>query len=92
LGNGSIELDSISRPREIGQPSVDRMIKNSFFELQAEPQDLARADRSGPCGAMAQQCGDSGYQSAPQKFIHLVGCRDTSVCTDPANRPDSPKR
>jgi hypothetical protein len=29
-------------------------------------------------GAMAQQCGDigRGNQSAPQKFVRLVGCRD----------------
>lgn len=93
LGNGSsIDVDSISRPRKTSQPSVDRLIKTSFFELQADPHDLTRSDRTGTCGAMAQQCGDSGYQSAPQKLIHLVGCRDSSVCADPANRSDSPKR
>jgi hypothetical protein len=25
---------------------------------------------------MSQQCGDLSNQSAPQKFLHLVGCRD----------------
>lgn len=87
MGNGSIDVDSISRPRKIGQPSIGRVIKTSFFELQSGQQALTGADHTRPCGAMAQQCGDSGYQSAPQKFIHLVGCRDTRVCPAPADRP-----
>ncbi|MBV8925189.1 MAG: hypothetical protein JOZ74_07440 [Bradyrhizobium sp.] len=28
------------------------------------------------CGAMSQQRTDSGTTSTPQKFVHLVGCRD----------------
>jgi hypothetical protein len=28
------------------------------------------------CGAMSQQRTDSGATSTPQKFVHLVGCRD----------------
>jgi hypothetical protein len=28
------------------------------------------------CGAMSQQRGDGGAVSTPQKFLHLVGCRD----------------
>jgi hypothetical protein len=37
------------------------------------------------CTAMAQQCGDSGRgnQSAPQKLVHLVGCRDPKARPDP---------
>lgn len=32
---------------------------------------------SGLCGAMSQQGGEfRGNVSAPQKFLHLVGCRD----------------
>jgi hypothetical protein len=91
LGNGSIDVDGISRPRKTGQPSVERLIEGSFFDLPIDPQDAVRADRHHPCGAMAQQCGDSGYQSAPQKFIHLVGCRDTKVCAEPAHRLNSAK-
>ncbi len=92
MGNGSTDVDSIPRPRETGQPSIERLIKSSFFELWVDPRDVTRTDPERPCGAMAQQCGDSGYQSAPQKFIHLVGCRDTKVCAERANRPNSPKR
>jgi hypothetical protein len=31
------------------------------------------------CGAMSQQRTDSGATSTPQKFLHLVGCRDARV-------------
>jgi len=41
-------------------------------------------------GAMAQQCGDSGNYSTPQKFVQLVGCRDPKA--RPWVRPDSAKR
>jgi hypothetical protein len=41
------------------------------------------------CTAMAQQCGDSGRgnQSAPQKLVHLVGCRDPKARPEPWVRP-----
>jgi hypothetical protein len=37
-----------------------------------------KSARAGICGAMAQQRGDSGRgnESAPQKFLQLVGYRD----------------
>jgi hypothetical protein len=87
LGNGSFDVDSVSGRRKAGQPSVEGSIESSFFELRMDRQDAAHIERTGPCGAMAQQCGDSGYQSAPQKFIHLVGCRDSKVYPDPTRRP-----
>jgi len=31
------------------------------------------------CGAMSQQRTDSGAVSTPQKFLHLVGCRDPKM-------------
>ena len=38
---------------------------------------------------MAQQCGDSGRgnESAPQKFLQLVGYRDPNARHDPWIRP-----
>jgi hypothetical protein len=97
LGNGNIDVDSISRPRKPGQSSVQRLTEDGVFELRTERQDGTRNDRPGLCGAMAQQRDDSGCQSAPQKFVHLVGCRDATVCADKAypdrtHRPNSPKR
>jgi hypothetical protein len=43
--------------------------------------------RSGICGAMSQQCGDLGNQSAPQKFVRLVGYRNPKAPTEPWVRP-----
>jgi hypothetical protein len=31
------------------------------------------------CGAMTQQRDDLRNQSAPQKFVHLVGCHDAKT-------------
>ena len=38
---------------------------------------------------MSQQRGDSGNFSAPQKFVQLVGCRDTRARPKPWVRPQS---
>jgi len=42
-----------------------------------------------PTVAMTQQGGDSGrrYESAPQKLLHLVGCRDPNARPKPWVRP-----
>ena len=40
--------------------------------IQADPDNAERH-----CGAMSQQRGDSGTVSTPQKFVRLVGCRDS---------------
>ena len=42
------------------------------------------------CGAMSQQRGDSGHESAPQKFVQLVGYRDPKARPDPWIRPTQP--
>jgi hypothetical protein len=56
----------------------------------------ARIDRQSPkrterpiCGAMSQQYGDShrGNESAPQKLVQLVGCRDPKARSEPWVRP-----
>lgn len=40
-------------------------------------------------GAMAEQCGDGGrgHQSAPQKLLQLVGCRESKTKPVPKLRP-----
>jgi hypothetical protein len=45
-------------------------------------------------GAMAQQGGDSGRGnlSAPQKFVHLVGCRQPKTRPEVSLRPAPVKR
>jgi hypothetical protein len=63
VGNGNIDVGSATPTRKPGQP-VERQGKTSEHP-------------AGLCGAMSQQ-GDEfrGNVSAPQKFVHLVGCRD----------------
>jgi hypothetical protein len=36
---------------------------------------------------MLQQCADSGSFSTPQKFVRLVGCRDSNARPAQAVRP-----
>jgi hypothetical protein len=35
------------------------------------------------CGAMSQQRCDTGGHSTPQKFVRLVGCRDSGIKPQP---------
>jgi hypothetical protein len=56
-----------------------------------------KADTTKICGAMAEQRRSDGRvenESAPQKFVHLVGCRDPNAGKTPWIRPCpvSPKR
>jgi hypothetical protein len=53
------------------------VVANESPPLKSAPK-TAEERLHGPsiCGAMSQQCGDLSNQSAPQKFLHLVGCRD----------------
>ena len=67
MGNGDINVGNESPIRKSGQLRMDSSPKTE-------------EKSSGLCGAMAQQ-GDEfrGNMSAPQKFVHLVGCRDRKV-------------
>jgi hypothetical protein len=66
VGNGNIDVGSTTPTREPGQP-VERQGKTSEHPVSL-------------CGAMSQQGGEfGGNVSAPQKFVHLVGCRDRKV-------------
>ncbi len=63
MGNGNIDVGSATPTRKPGQP-VERQ-----GETSEHPVSL--------CGAMSQQGSEfRGNVSAPQKFVHLVGCRD----------------
>jgi hypothetical protein len=65
VGNGNIDVGNELR---IDNP------------LKTERQEKPSANASGPCGAMSQQGGEfRGNVSEPQKFLHLVGCRERKV-------------
>jgi hypothetical protein len=74
VGNGNIDVGSKTPTRKPGQLGIDRP-------------DPLKTERPKIPAAMAQQCGDLGNQSAPQKFVHLVGCREPKAHPAPWVRP-----
>jgi hypothetical protein len=58
-------------------------------ETATRKPDKPSAEPAKRCGAMAQQGGDGGHghQSAPQKLLQLVGCRETKTKLAPKLRP-----
>jgi len=63
VGIGNIGVGSATPTREAGQP--------------VERQGEASGHPVSPCGAMLQQGSEfRGNVSSPQKFVHLVGCRE----------------
>jgi hypothetical protein len=94
VGNGNIDVGTETPTRKIGQPTVERLSgSNGLPELRIDQLGPARAERPRVCGAMTQQSGDSGWgtQSAPQKLLHLVGCREKKGRPDRLERPDTVK-
>lgn len=76
MGSGNIDVGSATPTRKPGQP-VERQ-----GETSEQPVSL--------CGAMSQQGNEfSGNVSAPQKFVHLVGCRERKVGYGQEARPHS---
>jgi hypothetical protein len=72
--------------RKPGRPRAEPLAgPDAFPKLRIDGDGSLRTTRV--CGAMSQQNGDSGSISAPQKFVHLVGCRDPKARTRPWVRP-----
>jgi hypothetical protein len=93
VGNGNIDVGNQTPTRKAGQPSVERVAKSDgSSEQRIDRQNPPKTERPKICGAMSQQCGDSGNQSAPQKFVRLVGCRDSKARVEPWVRPSPAKR
>ena len=68
MGSGNIDVGNATPTRKPGQP-VERQGKTSGAQASEHP--------AGLCGAMSQQGSEfRGNVSAPQKFVHLVGCRE----------------
>jgi hypothetical protein len=95
VGNGNINVGTGTPTRKIGQPTVERLSgSNGLPELRIDQLSSARTGRPSVCGAMTQQSGDSGWgtQCAPQKLVHLVGCREAKDRPDQLKRADGAKR
>ena len=75
MGDGNIDVGNKTRNRKAGSPLIESLAKTD------SPSGL----RPRICRAMSQQCTDSGRgnQSAPQKFVQLVGCRDLKARPEP---------
>ncbi|UPK08169.1 hypothetical protein IVB05_22965 [Bradyrhizobium sp. 170] len=64
VGSGNIDVGNDTPTRKPGRPAVENVSGSSEHPVS-------------PCGAMSQQGSEfRGNVSAPQKFVHLVGCRD----------------
>jgi hypothetical protein len=77
VGNGNIGVGKQTPTRKSGQPAVELTSRRNGFSEQRidNPPKTERL-----CGAMSQQGGEfRGNLSAPQKFVHLVGCREPKV-------------
>ena len=105
MGNGNIDVGSATATRKSGQPAAEDLSGNHGSEARIDPslrpgrqeKDFQKgsAHAADICGAMSQQGGEfRGNVSAPQQFVHLVGCRDRQVEASPEARQYSnpPKR
>ncbi len=90
MGNGNIDVGNKSSTRKPGLPIAERLAGSKGSpELRIDTSNPLKTERPGICGAMLQQCGDSGRgnESVPQKFVQLVGCRDSNIRPEPWVRP-----
>jgi hypothetical protein len=92
VGNGNNDVGSKTPPRKTGRPSVDG--SKQLPERRCE--DRVRSSKESPqvSGAMAEQRCDTvrGDQSAPQKLVRLVGCRDAKERPETALEKSPAKR
>ena len=94
MGSGNIDVGSATPTRKPGRPVVENLSGSNGPELRIDPslkterQGKAQGKAEGttsehpvnPCGAMSHQGSEfRGNVSAPQKFVHLVGCRERKV-------------
>jgi hypothetical protein len=88
VGNGNIDVGNKSATRKSETPIVEGLAGiDGPSRLKIEPTNSLKSERPRICGAMSQQCGDNGNASAPQKFVHLVGCRDPKARPEPWVHP-----
>jgi hypothetical protein len=82
---GNIDVGNKTAARNPDQPVIERLARTDGApKLRIEAPNTVRMKRSPNCGAMSQQCGDSGNYSTPQKFVQLVGCRDPKAGSEKA--------
>ena len=90
---GNIDVGTkTAAARAPDQPVIERLARTDGTpKSRIEAPNAVRMKRSANCGAMSQQCGDSGNYSMPQKLVHLVGFRDPKARSEPWVRPGPAK-
>ena len=88
-GNGSMGIGTKTRARGPGQPTVDGLSSTNASGLRIAETNHPKNERPKVCVAMTQQNGEygRGNESAPQKLLQLVGCRDPKARLVPWVRP-----
>jgi hypothetical protein len=75
---------TVERMAERAGARTPKPVPSKVAPVKQEPQ---KSDLLKPVGAMSQQRSDSGSDSVPQEFVHLVGC-----CEIGPRAPASPPR
>ena len=90
MGNGNIDVGKQTQTRKPGQPLVENLSgRHGSSGLRID----SSLKTEHPCGAMSLQGGEfRGNVSAPQKFVHLVGCREPEGVRDALVRQSPSKR
>ena len=87
VGSDNNDVGNQTAPRKAGQQAAVASVVVAPGTEKAIP---PKRERVRICGAMSQQRGDSGHESAPQEFVQLVGYRDPKARPDPWVRPSWP--
>jgi hypothetical protein len=90
VGNDNIDVGKQTAPRQSGQRTERSAAGGVASAPGSETAVPPKKERNRTCSAMSQQRGDSGHESAPQKFVQLVGYRDPTARPDPWVRPRVP--
>ena len=95
MGDGNFDVGKQSPTRNPRQPMVEPIAGNdSASPLRIDKSNPLKAERRRICGAMTEQCGDSGRgnDQTPQKFVRLVGYRDPNARPETRVRPGAGPR
>ena len=90
MGNGNIDVGKKTPTRKGGQRIAERLTgRDGSLALRIDDPNSRQQEPVKVCGAMSLQYDDGGRgnESAPQKFVHLVGYRDPKPRAGPWVRP-----
>jgi hypothetical protein len=93
VGSGNINVGNDTPTRKAGQSAVENLSGSNGSGPRIDPslktgrQGKPQGKAVGLCGAMSQQNSEfRGNVSAPQKLVHLVGCRESKAGPGPEAR------